>query len=261
MQEGNAATESMGRSVLSSQFVAGLLPPLKSKLAGVEGDFEKLLVKARFEEAKLREFASSSAPPKKVSINPENKPGNQSQSENQSQSNKSENKSQPTEATRDRRHPSGLRCDICDSPNHLRRRCPFRRRGAPGEASGSNQRVSAVVESAQDSKGSLAKQEEELDVVLGEATALMHGVAATDATESVKLGPVITTDVQIEGEKVSALVDTGSPVTIVSLRRLVKILAKKRQPHQSPAQWRRSVEKRMMPPTLPYPYFVMGEES
>ena len=89
VQEGNAATESMGCSVLSSQFVAGLLPPSKSKLTGVEGDFEKLLVKARFEEAKLREFASSSAPPKKVSINPENKPGNQSQS------NKSE-KQKPT---------------------------------------------------------------------------------------------------------------------------------------------------------------------
>ena len=66
--------------------------------------------------------------------------------------------------------------------------------------------MSAVVESAQDSKGSLAKQEEEFDAVVGEATALMHGVAATDAAESVKLGPVITADVQLEGEKVSALV-------------------------------------------------------
>ena len=56
MQKGSAAAESMGQSVLSSQFVAGLNPSLKSEVAGVEGDFEQFLVKARFEKAKLREL-------------------------------------------------------------------------------------------------------------------------------------------------------------------------------------------------------------
>ena len=46
--------EQMGQTVLSSQFVAGLLPDIKSKVAGVEGDLKKLLTKARFEEAKLK---------------------------------------------------------------------------------------------------------------------------------------------------------------------------------------------------------------
>ena len=54
--------ETMGCTVLTSQFVAGLLPELKSKVAGSEGGFELLLVKARFEEAKLRDL---SPPPKK----------------------------------------------------------------------------------------------------------------------------------------------------------------------------------------------------
>ena len=67
-QEGTAAVESMGRSVLSSQFVAGLNPALKPKVAGVEGDFEQLLVKARFEEAKLKEF--SSAMQRRVTVAP-----------------------------------------------------------------------------------------------------------------------------------------------------------------------------------------------
>ena len=63
----------MGRSVLSSQFVAGLNPTLKSKVAGIEGDFGQLLVKARFEEAKLKEFAG--AKQKKVVVEPTpNKP-------------------------------------------------------------------------------------------------------------------------------------------------------------------------------------------
>ena len=101
--------ESMGRSVLSSQFVAGLNPALKSKVTGVEGDFEQLLVKARFEEAKLRELPSTT--PKKVTVAAaQNKPA-------------TENQSPPATTTS---RASGLRCNICGSPQHLRRRCPYR---------------------------------------------------------------------------------------------------------------------------------------
>lgn len=53
----------MEQTVLSSQFVAGLLPDIKSKVAGVEGDLEKLLTKARFEEAKLRELKETQKAP------------------------------------------------------------------------------------------------------------------------------------------------------------------------------------------------------
>ena len=40
---------------MAYQFVAGLKPNLKSKLAGVEGTLDQLLVKTRFEEAKAHE--------------------------------------------------------------------------------------------------------------------------------------------------------------------------------------------------------------
>ena len=43
--QGDAA-ESMGRSILTSQFIAGLVPALKSKVAGVDGGFDEALVKA-----------------------------------------------------------------------------------------------------------------------------------------------------------------------------------------------------------------------
>lgn len=43
----------MGKSVLASQFVAGLHNALKSKVDGMEGGFDEVLVKAHFEEAKL----------------------------------------------------------------------------------------------------------------------------------------------------------------------------------------------------------------
>ena len=42
----------MGRAVLAYQFVAGLTPVLRTKVAGMEGSFEQLLVKAQFEKAK-----------------------------------------------------------------------------------------------------------------------------------------------------------------------------------------------------------------
>ena len=46
----------MGQSVLSNQFVSGLKPELKTKVARMEGNFEQLLlVKVRFEEAKRRD--------------------------------------------------------------------------------------------------------------------------------------------------------------------------------------------------------------
>ena len=50
----------MGQNVLSCQFLAGLVPGIKEKLVGSEGDFNMLLVKARFDEAKKRDLQSTS---------------------------------------------------------------------------------------------------------------------------------------------------------------------------------------------------------
>ena len=47
----------MGLAVLTSQFVSGLHRELKTKLTGVQGNMEQLLLKARFKKAKLKELA------------------------------------------------------------------------------------------------------------------------------------------------------------------------------------------------------------
>ena len=39
-QHANAETQTMGTSVLASQFIAGLQPELKAKVAGKDGGFE-----------------------------------------------------------------------------------------------------------------------------------------------------------------------------------------------------------------------------
>jgi hypothetical protein len=49
----------MGQVLLANQFVAGLHPELKSKLMGVDGTLEELVLKARFKEVKGQEFAGT----------------------------------------------------------------------------------------------------------------------------------------------------------------------------------------------------------
>ena len=53
VQQGSPEAVEIGISVLANQFVNGLLHELKQKLAGREGEFQELLSKARFEEARL----------------------------------------------------------------------------------------------------------------------------------------------------------------------------------------------------------------
>ena len=53
----NPETEEMDHAVLACQFVAGLRPVIRKEIARTEGSFDQLLVKARHEEAKLRDFA------------------------------------------------------------------------------------------------------------------------------------------------------------------------------------------------------------
>ena len=56
-QRGGQEAKAIVQNVLTNQFVAGLLPAIKVKVAGSEGHFEELLTKARFEEAKRRELS------------------------------------------------------------------------------------------------------------------------------------------------------------------------------------------------------------
>ena len=66
VNRGGPEAEKMGQSVLANQFIAGLRSDLKSKVVGVEGSLEQLLLKARFEEAKkreLRELSLRTLPP------------------------------------------------------------------------------------------------------------------------------------------------------------------------------------------------------
>ena len=58
-QQGTQETEQMARTMLANQFAVGLRQEIKVKVAGVEGTFEQLLAKAKFEEAKLRDIGNT----------------------------------------------------------------------------------------------------------------------------------------------------------------------------------------------------------
>ena len=78
--QGGGEAEVMGRSVLSNQFVAGLVDRLKTKMVGRTGTFEELLAQARFEEARLKNIPSNqdgprpSHPDRKRVVSPQSKP-------------------------------------------------------------------------------------------------------------------------------------------------------------------------------------------
>ena len=62
---------------------------------------------------------------------------------------------------------------------------------------------------------SYRRQEAELDSAL---TATMHGIVSEDSESNAQLEPTPTAKVKLEGSETEALLDTGSPVTIVSLQ-------------------------------------------
>jgi len=52
------------------------------------------------------------------------------------------------------------------------------------------------------------------------------------------LGPTVFVDVEVNGVETPALVDTGSPATIISLDFVLQILADQRDRHLTPTQWK-----------------------
>ena len=260
-QQASAETQDMGKSVLTSQFVSGLQPELKSKLAGKEGGFEQLLTLARFEEAKIRDL--------RTATHGSGTPG----MTRKSASSATRTTTRGSDSTLTSDSPAGqaplsFRCFECGKRGHRARDCPDRRRRdkeAPGKSDrlGHDERrkaVSAITPNGgrQPDEGEhqlrqlqRQLQEAELGMALRKKSATMHGVASdqSDST-SVKLGPAVYAEIEFEGYHVRALVDTGSPATIVSLECRLSALAEGRPRDQTPLEWESAVKQRLEPPEI-----------
>ena len=230
--QGTREAEALGQTALVNQFVVGLLPGIKSKIVGCEGNFDQLLTKARFEEAKLRDLDSaqsaSSLSPVTRTVRPDPKPAfvPRPQSFSGTRSN------------------MGPRYYNCGSPSHLIRQCPYQVKGKysemPGKTNngigkaGSEGRnnignadsntVSSITPSGE-SNTSEGKSMENISSELNKVTVTMHNISSNSVTEGIQLGPTLTGLVEVEGVALEALLDTGSPVTIIQLEALLQILA------------------------------------
>lgn len=93
-------------------------------------------------------------------------------------------------------------------------------------------------------------QDAAVEEVLNSTLVTLHGVQPSPVeAEGAVLGPTLTTTVLVEGTPAEALLDTGSPVTIISLEFLVKPLARGKKNCEQMAI-REEVKSHLKPTTL-----------
>ena len=282
-RQGSREVEAMGRSVLAYQFIAGLLPHLKAKIAGQEGTFEELLTKTRFEEARHRDIVEAAGV------------GNRQSTTNLTMGTgrnplvyRKSNPPQSTPRSVVGRQPEPLRCYHCGGTNHLRRDCPLRGRSAPLEAAAnktvnngvqnrsgstgvnSNRSGStvmtpnpgkkvAMLTADKETEGSDISESSEIEAAVNQATATLHGIKPENANSCSRLGPTPTSEVNLEGSPAKAFLDSGSPVSIVSLEFFIKACVQNRKTGESPAEWGEKVKQRFRKPTVLLKNYGGGE--
>ena len=226
--------------------MVGLLPDIKAKIVGSEGDFNQLLLKARFEEVKLCELGViQSSPPVSVTQNTPNIPRFTFISRQQRSSGARLN------------YNVSPRCYNCGSTFHLIRQCSHLvknkntetpdKKGNESRDSNHVSNITLAKESPWNNYNEDGESRDDISSELDEIIATMHGITPDNVTGRVQLGPTLTAMIEVEGEVIEALLDTGSPVTIIRLETLLQILAKKRCSSETPAEWRATVESCLEP--------------
>ena len=259
--------EAMGRSVLAYQFVADLLPHLKSKLVGSDGGFEELLTKARFEEATYRDVVVPGSRQTPIHAGG----GRFRQTAGRDAPRELPQQRQVHTNTR----PSEVRkCYHCGGTNHLLRDCLLKGRSALREAGGNSRTTNSalartvttsrgsdvpskdvhMVTATEDNKSQESTREEKPQDCLSDAVdqvvATLHGVEPQQVMPSVVLGPTPTSEVSLEGVPVKALLDTGSPISIISLEFFLKACVQNFKSGESPEEWGKVVKQRFQQPTV-----------
>ena len=108
------------------------------------------------------------------------------------------------------------KCWMC---GNVAKACPQQRRGQPVEAPG-RQQSNRSTTSCVTGKTNLT----EIQAALDQKTATMH-VLQPDKGAGPTLGPAVSVEPKLEGQPVKALVDTGSPITIVSVDCMLDVWA------------------------------------
>ena len=138
---------------------------------------------------------------------------------------------------------------------HISRNCPYpkekqgseskgRRTGAPQTT------VSALVgeEDTEDRMSKLTRRLEEVEEKFTPETATLNTMTAESGGN--KLGPSITATVYVNGQPTQALIDTGSPATVISLDFALATLVKGEKNEQSPSEWKEEVQEKFSLPSI-----------
>ena len=137
VQQGTQEAEKFGQMVLTNQFVTGLRGDIKMKVVGVEGSFDQILTRARFEEAKLRDLSNNETGPSTKSLSMQ---GRREVTEDLGSTNVN---SKQQKVTTPRFNVGGQRmsgrCFNCGSSTHLIRQCPYVTRPRATGTSGAGQ--------------------------------------------------------------------------------------------------------------------------
>ena len=121
-----------GKSVLASRFVAGLRREIQEKLTGLEEDFDVLLQRARFEEAKRKELGKDTEHSQSSSRVARMCPGG-----DRSNGTGTGGRSRGSQRNFSRGRNRGQQprtCHRCGSEEHFVKDCPLRARTEPTEA-------------------------------------------------------------------------------------------------------------------------------
>ena len=83
-------------------------------------------------------------------------------------------------------------------------------------------------------------------------TTMIHVVSPGEKNENntITLGPTLTTEISVEGRTVRALLDSGSPVTILSLNLLFSVWVQHKKEGQTVEEWKEEVRKHVQEPSL-----------
>ena len=147
-------------------------------------------------------------------------------------------------------------CFNCGPATHLIKDCPYPKQPEKDKETRKSDSAVAVVTPELEIKiileriAMLQKQLREKKVTVAMEKATVNGVSFSDETTLTKLGPAVYSEVTVNGVNVTVLIDTGSLVSIMSLKKAIQILVLRKGEFNSPQKWKETMIAQFQTPTV-----------